>query len=263
MANDRLTCLLSSMEEELIDTILIKILKNKENSCADKSLEDKRLIVDTQIRRIASNDIVSFFRRSRHPYKQILVDVADKLAPGYTVFSWTDFKLKDQTQDVEIEKYILKLLEFRFKDWWTNMNDKNKKIVIDQYAKNIDLDGFQSKFGKTLNKEWVVQQVVENIVQAGFTGALANVGAGGLLGLLGGSLLTSIGWTIVANTLGFWFCIKALLGVSFVSLATVASTVVGGVVSIPGLVLMATHTNYRKLVPVIALVVIYADVNNL
>lgn len=54
------------------------------------------LLCSKKLRAAAGSSTGNMFRNDHgFPYKQILIDVADKLSPGHTVLSWTDYKLDD------------------------------------------------------------------------------------------------------------------------------------------------------------------------
>jgi uncharacterized protein YaaW (UPF0174 family) len=60
-----------------------------------------------EIRCAAGHSIPNLFRSPHDfPYKQMLIDVADKMAPGFTFLSWTHYKLHDVHGEIEIEETI-------------------------------------------------------------------------------------------------------------------------------------------------------------
>lgn len=50
---------------------------------------------------------------------------------------------------------------------------------------------------------FITQQIVENIIQAGIMSGLSKVAAGGVLGTLGVTVISQLGWFIVLQTVGW------------------------------------------------------------
>jgi uncharacterized protein YaaW (UPF0174 family) len=60
-----------------------------------------------EIRRTAGHTLPNLFRDAHDfAYKQMLIDVADKMAPGWTFVSWTSYTLNDRHNEIEIEETI-------------------------------------------------------------------------------------------------------------------------------------------------------------
>jgi uncharacterized protein YaaW (UPF0174 family) len=60
-----------------------------------------------EIRSAAGHSLRNLFRGPHDfPYKQMLIDVANKMAPGWTFLSWTSYTLNDRHSEVEIEDTI-------------------------------------------------------------------------------------------------------------------------------------------------------------
>lgn len=67
-----------------------------------------------KLRSAAGHSICNLFRGPHDfPYKQLLIDVADKMAPGWTFLSWTDYKLGDRHAEVDVEETIWGFFEAR------------------------------------------------------------------------------------------------------------------------------------------------------
>src|SRR5260370_2004971 len=47
------------------------------------------------------------------PYKQLLIDVADKMAPGRTPLSWTPYRLGDRHTELDVEDTVWSYFEQR------------------------------------------------------------------------------------------------------------------------------------------------------
>src|SRR5690348_16918730 len=58
--------------------------------------------------RCAAGHFINNLFRGPHDfrYKQMLIDVADKLAPGWTFLSWTGYKLNDDHSELEVEETV-------------------------------------------------------------------------------------------------------------------------------------------------------------
>ena len=107
----------------------------------------------------------------------------------------------------------------------------------------------------------VRQQAVESIIQAGIMHGLSNVAAGGILGTLGVSVVSQIGWAILLQTVGWMGGVKIAifgiagygsLGVAVTGLGTAA---IGGVLSLPGLLVLADGPAYRKTIPTVVMLI--------
>jgi hypothetical protein len=77
---------------------------------ADTAVKPRDVLVEETsagLRSAAGHSILNLFRGPHEfPYKQVLIDVADKMAPGWTPWSWTDYHLNDGHPEVEVEETI-------------------------------------------------------------------------------------------------------------------------------------------------------------
>lgn len=63
--------------------------------------------ISKEYRAAAGHSFLNIFRDEHEfPYKQILIDVADKLKKG---LSWTDYTIGDTSTEIEVEEYILRM----------------------------------------------------------------------------------------------------------------------------------------------------------
>lgn len=75
----------------------------------------------------SGHSVVNLFRKEEIPYKQILIDVADKLHDGR---GWTHYTLEDSTNEEEIENKIMNDVENRVKKMkkeWDKLSPEKKK----------------------------------------------------------------------------------------------------------------------------------------
>jgi hypothetical protein len=227
--------------------------------------------ISAELRSAAGNSILNL-SRSEHefPWKQIVIDVADKLTPGYTPLSWTSHTLGDRTPVEKIEIKVLKLFEKRARKWWKGLSRKQKEDVTQQM--NAQMRRFKSEeieqvLRSTRRNEFWTTRGVDWIFSKGVIFGLEALPASGLFGLVGGSLLSSIGWYVVTNTVGYMFGFKLLItgvlaGHAFRSFSIVGGAAAGVVTTIPVLVWSFTETNYRKTIPVTLLLLSNAHLKN-
>ena len=164
------------------DALLLRLRQLKKNDLMEilvgglkvpaKSLTavDKSALVQLcskELRGAAGSSTANVFRGDHDfPYKQILIDVADKLSPGHTVLSWTPYRLEDAHTEDEIENTIATLFEERAKKWWNGLSPKKKNEFVgdintamarDELVKKVVNSGAFGSFA--------TQQVIENIIQ--------------------------------------------------------------------------------------------------
>lgn len=194
------------------------------------------------------------------PYKQILIDVADKLSLGHTLLSWTDYTIDDNHSESEIEETIAQLFEERAKKWWNSLSDEKKKDFVGGI--NVAMGDAVSEIANSGGaKTFVTQQMIENIIQTGIMTGLSKVAAIGVFGSLGMSVIAQIGWLVVLQTVGWMGGIKIALfglggnGALGGAVGGIGGAVVGGVLAIPTLYALVDGAAYRKTVPTVVLLV--------
>jgi len=96
----------------------------------DKKYKDNFDLLANEYRLAAGHSLMNLYRNfsgEKLPYKQILIDVADKLKPG---LSWTSFTLNDNSTEEEIEneieKFFLKIVE----DKWKSLSQKERERFL-------------------------------------------------------------------------------------------------------------------------------------
>lgn len=246
----------------------LKIILNGGLRVAPRSIlklkkEELVLLCSKELRAAASSSTKNVFRDDHSfPYKQILIDVADKLSPGHTVFGWTDYKLEDVHTEAEIEDTIAELFEARAKSWWNKLSKKNKTKFVGGINAVV---GDEHELRKVTNsgafRTFVSQQMIENVIQTGIISGLSKVAASGAFGTLGVSVISQLGWLIVLNTVGWMGGIKiALFGIAGHgafggAIAGLGGVAIGGILSIPTLFALADGPAYRKTVPTVVMLI--------
>jgi len=228
-----------------------------------KGLMKKDLIdlCSKELRAAAGSSTLNKFRDDHaFPYKQILIDVADKLSLGHTMLSWTDYTVDDSHREAEIEDTISRLFEEHAKKWWKSLSDEKKKEFVGGI--NVAMEGSVKNItGSGQFKAFVTQQMIENIIQSGIVTGLSKVAAVGIFGNLGISVVSQIGWFVVLQTVGWMGGVKIALfglgghGALGAAVGGVGQAVVGGVLSIPTLYVLFDGAAYRKTVPSIVLLI--------
>ena len=148
------------------------------------------------------------------PYKQLLIDVADRLAPGSTPLSWTKYRLRDSSSEEDIENHVLELFEERVRGWWAKLPDKKRE----KYVNGINSVLSDAQEGAQAVKKRATpilqQQGIESLIQTGLISGLSKLSAGGLLGVAGVTLVGQMGWLILVQTVGWMAGLKiAVFGI--------------------------------------------------
>ncbi len=185
-----------------------------------KNLKKKELIdlISRQLRSAAGNSIVNIGRDDHElSYKQILVDVADKLTPGW--LSQSPFKIEDMATCEDIENYIFVQIEIIWKKHIDSLSSSDRaKLQVD--------------FENALRESGVPSQIA--------TGATATL----MTGVLGGALVAPVVATAVFG--GLWTMLFGL---------TTAQIVAGGLLGggpiglVFAGVAVATGPSYKKTIP--------------
>ncbi len=176
-----------------------------------------------EIRAAAGHSFANLFRGLHDfPYKQMLIDVADKMAPGWTFLSWTGYKFNDNHSEIEIEETVWGFFEEAMKKKIASLSPEAKE--------NLRRDT-EAELLKTGYSEAIVSQI----------------GAG----LVGGAAATLIGPALayhVALSTASGLAWAKLWWIGGASLAAVmgASTAVFAVIYIPALAWWLGSPAYRK-----------------
>jgi len=156
-----------------------------------KGATDDELVIEisAKLRSTASWSLVNI---GRHPhdysYKKILIDVADKLAPG---LGWTKFTLIGPQTEEEIEDYIYERFLILMEKHLKSMNVANKA----QLQKDVE---------NALRKQGLPEQVVQTALTSLATGTLTGVIVGPIIAsaIFGGLWTWLFGLTLGQLILG-------------------------------------------------------------
>jgi uncharacterized protein YaaW (UPF0174 family) len=192
-----------------------------------KSANHEEMItaVSEELRSAAGHTLRNLSRKPHElPYKRILVDVADKLAPG--LFKWSDFSVDGPETETEIENYI---------------NDRFQ-LLVEQYLKSLK-ESDKVKLQKRVEKDLRAQGLPEHVV----TASLSALAAGTVSGVLIGPFLAT---TLFGS---FW---TGLTGLSLGKLV-VGRLVSGGPIGIAvGTAVVLMGPSYSKTIPAVTRLII-------
>ena len=266
---DLLFTRLLELDEADLRSIAVSTLKLSEKKIASLNKDQLVILCSKELRSAAGSTTINVFRSTHtFPYKKMLIDVADKLTEGSTFLSWTPYKLNDQHTEEEIEAVIVELFEEKARRWWFKLSDKKKEEFM------MGLNGVLSgeSIGKVnLNgglKEYIKQQAVENLFQNGVVGGLTKVAASGVMGTIGVTMLTQIGWVILLQTVGFMGGLKIVMfgiggmGAFGGAVSWLGATAVSSVLAIPTTVALVDGTAYRKTIPGIIMLLAKSKINH-
>lgn len=257
-SGDLLLSKLRQLDENELRSLLVSGLRVSKEDVSSLSREELVLMISEELRSSAGSSCRNLFRgKHEFPYKQILIDVADRLSDGFTPLSWTKYKLDDSHLEREIEDTILNLFDERARKWWEKLPDKKKAEFIDGIESVLAGENLEEVKLSGGAKTFLTQQVIDNIFQYGVTLGLTQVTAPGLSGMLGVTIVGHIGWLIIVQTLGFMTGIKiAIFGIGGIgawghAISYLGGAAVGGLLSIPSTLLVLDGAAYRKTIPTI------------
>ena len=178
--------------------------------------------ISSELRSAAGNSLMNvMLRRKQHEfsYKQILVDVADKLAPG--ILGRSVYKPSGPDTEVQIEAYIDGRIRERVVEYLKKMSEVDKKKLQDELSKDL-----RSK------------KIPEESIQS----TLAMIASGTLTGVALGPAVAALLYG------GVW---SAIFGFSLAQLL-VSGLIVGGPVGIiaAGIALVSAPS-YSKTIPAV------------
>ncbi len=255
---DELLQNLEKIETHDLTSLLISGFRIPDKKIAYIDREGLILMCSKELRSAAGSSTRNLFRNDHEfPYKQILIDVADRLADGFTPASWTDYKLSDSHTEKEIEESIISCFEERSRKWWNKLPQKKKDKFVDGLQSVLDEECIEKIINSGGVKTVLTQQLIDSIIQNGVVLWLTKISVSGPLGVLGMTVVTHIGWTILLQTIGFMSGIKiALLGIGGMgplggAVSFLGATAVGGALSIPSALLVLDGPAYRKTIPTV------------
>jgi uncharacterized protein YaaW (UPF0174 family) len=249
---DRLFQLLEALDTSELNSIWEAALRRK-TSDEEFGVVSKELqiaLISAEWRTVHGHSVRNMWRGSHElPWKRILIDVADKLKPG---FGWTPHRMDDSITEPALEQEILGYFDERFRAAWEAMSESERQKLVDQ-----------------LNAEAKVadQMVNRHALQAGLRGLTvtslsAGIGAGllsgaGALALAGGSGSFALGGLLGGSLyrLGLWLVVRVfgmLSGAQLVASGG-AAAVGGALLSAPAAAAFLANavmsTSYRKTIP--------------
>jgi uncharacterized protein YaaW (UPF0174 family) len=270
MSQDLLTQRLQSLVIDDLRSLLVGGLRLDEKKLEGLQRTDLVMLCSAKLRSAAGSSTLNLTRSPHEfPYKQLLIDVADKLTQGNTPLSWTKYRLNDEHHEEEIEQVVLDLFEEQARRWWQKLSEKNRNDFVDgiNAAMNCDENvASQIKPGAT---PFIQQQAIEQLIQSGLIAGLSQVSAGGALGIVGISLVGQLGWLILLQTVGWMAGLKiAVFGIGGYgalggAVTFLGSTAAGGAVALPGVIALADGPAYRKTVPTTVMLLAKTRLNQL
>jgi uncharacterized protein YaaW (UPF0174 family) len=199
---------------------LLRDLKKDPAKFCDVTDEDLVTAISAELRSAAGNSIANSVRDPHDfPYKQVLIDVADKLAPGR--LSWTKFKLRGPETEEQIEDYI----------------NQRVRTLTERHLKSMP-PGDRAKVQERLEADLRARGLPERVVQ----GSVSAVAAGTLTGVTVGPLVATTifggAWTwLVGMSLG-QLALGGLLAGGPAGVLVAGALVIGG-------------TSYSKTIPAV------------
>ena len=250
--DDRLFALLRELDDQELRTIWVDALKcaPDRDDFAIGSRELKILNISKEWRAVHGHTLLNL-RRGNHelPWRRILVDVADKLKPGW---GWSDFRTNDERSDEEIEAAILRYFDERAQEAWAKMSEEERAKLASSLEQ--ELAHAQANVDASVRGAGISGITTSSLGVGIGAGLLSGAGALSLAqgatsfalsGLIGGTLYQLSFW-IVVRVFGAWSGVQLMASGG---LATVA----GALLSVPALVAFAANavmsTSYRKTIP--------------
>ncbi|MBK9246101.1 MAG: hypothetical protein IPM30_14905 [Burkholderiales bacterium] len=250
--DDRLFVLLRELDDTELEAIWVTALRRE---ISDKAFDTmpRHLRIDQiskEWRAIHGHTILNLWRGPHDlPWKRILIDVADKLKPGW---GWTSFRIRDGSSEEQIERAILGYFDERAKAAWGAMKDSERAQMAQQL--DAELSSAQTALTQSAGQA-ALGSVTMTSLGAGISAGLVT-GAGALAlaqgatsfaisGLMGG-VLYQLGVWLIVRVFGIFTGAQLAVGGG-------AAAVGGALLSAPAAVAFAANalmtTSYRKTVP--------------
>lgn len=270
MSQDLLKQRLQSLVVDDLRTLLIGGLRLQEQKLGGLRRTDLVMLCSAKLRSAAGSSTLNLTRGPHEfPYKQLLIDVADKLTRGNTPLSWTKYRLKDGHKEEEIEQVVLDLFEERARMWWRKLSETKRQKFVDGINSALHSDVNVASPVRKGVAPVLQQQAIEQLIQTGLIAGLSQMSAGGALGLVGVSLIGQLGWVILVQTLGWMAGLKiAVFGIGGYgalggAVTWLGSAAIGSAVALPGMVLLVDGAAYRKTVPTTIMLLAKTRLNRL
>jgi len=270
VAGDLLIHRLECLSKEDLESIAVSGLRLPEKKLQGLSHQQLVMLASAQLRAAAGSTLMNL-RRDPHafPYKQLLIDVADKLTPGITPLSWTRYRLEDDHSEIEIEQAVLALFEEQVRKWWRKLPGKKRAEFVDGLHTVLRAEGHVTDATGKGVAPFLQQQALESLIQGGLVAGLAKVSASGALGVIGVSMVGQLGWLVLLHTVGWMAGLKiAVFGIGGYGAAGGAVTWLGGAavgtaVAVPGMLALADGPAYRKTVPTTIMILAKSRIDGL
>lgn len=159
--------------------------------------------ISKEYRSAAGHSLINIIREDHElPYKMILIDVADKLYPG---FFWTDYSFDDDSTEEEIEEEIEKYLSERAQKEWDKLSPLEKKRREEQLKQELVTAGYaQANINSIMTM--LASGSIGNILATRAASYLASSASPSLLGVSSSSFLLS------STGIGLLISIPLLIG---------------------------------------------------
>ena len=258
--NDLLCKRLRALRKDEVKALLTEGLGVPAKILHGLKKEELVLLCSKELRSAAGSSLRNTGRDDHaFPYKQLLIDVADKLTAGVTWLSWTRYTLGDSHAEEEIEDAILHMFEERARKWWRGLT-KEEKSRFTKGLQSVLMGAWVDKVELTDGRRSLVtQQVIENVIQNGIVFGLSKVSIPGLTATLGLSVVSQVGWLVLLHTVGWMTGLKiAVFGIGGFgglggAVGAVGASVIGTVLGIPSLLVLLDGPAYRKTVPTVVM----------
>lgn len=270
MPQDLLIRRLESLDDKDLMSLLVGGLRLDQKKLEKLNHTDLAMRCSAELRTAAGSSTMNLARDSHEfPYKQLLIDIADKIAPGITPLSWTKYRLKDEYKEQEIEQVVLDYFDEQVRRWWRKLSEAKREEFVNGINSVLGGDGDISGPISKGAMPFLRQQTIENLVQGGLVGGLAKITAGGTLGVIGVSVVGQLGWVILVQTVGWMAGVKiAIFGLGSYgaiggAVTALGSVAIGSAVALPGMVALVDGPAYRKTVPTVVMLLAKTRLNRL
>jgi uncharacterized protein YaaW (UPF0174 family) len=198
--------------------ILLEDLKLDLNEYTKLDNNELITIISRELRSAAGNSFVNMGRDDHDfPYKQILIDVADKICPGR--FSQTKYQISDSTTSEDIEEYIYKRFNEIVKKHIEKLSSTEKaklQVEVEKYLKqqgNPNGILITSTFTTIPLSILLATPVVANVLFGGLWTMIFGFSTGQLIvgGLFGGIPIAAAGIVAVAATPNYKKTIRCVI----------------------------------------------------
>ncbi|OQX23232.1 MAG: hypothetical protein BWK80_27075 [Desulfobacteraceae bacterium IS3] len=264
---DRLFYLIEQLGYQDLLFLLKNGLQITEKKYERYSHEQLKYLFSAELREAASNSFANYFRlKHEYPYKQILIDVADKLVEKQFKMQNAKCKVLEDCTEEEIEDEILRLFELKTQIWWKSLTDKEKEQLTGKINGILNAEQVNTVNRKSLIRYRINKELMDSVITKGIIVAMLTMSAGGFLGVIGGSLLSQIGLSVVVHLRGLMSGLRVLTGGLFGLRGIASLDMIGGIaagiaVFVPSTIYFYADSNYNKIIPTIIMLLSKVRVN--